>query len=157
MTRTPVIELVSRLLDTTDDGYTYPALARAVYGVDEPSASQLAVVRRAVGRLVAAGQARRGGRDKPDQFHTRRTKQRVELTGGPPGSGFTLPAAETVERRFRNPGGVLVYRAWTPDEQAAITAKLADVRRMRAEADALDADVRRLTGTSSIRAAGAWR
>jgi hypothetical protein len=79
--------------------FTYRELAQLAYGVDEPSPAQLASVRRAVGRLVAAGHAERIGRTDTEEVHVRRNKH-----------GRAWYA--------RNPGSVRVRRVRTDAEQA---------------------------------------
>jgi hypothetical protein len=79
--------------------FTYRELAQLAYGVGEPSPAQLASVRRAVGRLVAAGRAERVGRSIGDEVHVRRDKH-----------GRSWFA--------RNPGGVEVRSVRTEAEQA---------------------------------------
>jgi hypothetical protein len=79
--------------------FTYAELAQLAYGVDEPSPAQLASVRRAVGRLVAAVRAERIGRTDAEEVHVRRDKH-----------GRAWYA--------RNPGSVRVRRVRTEAEQA---------------------------------------
>src|SRR5665213_1363714 len=79
--------------------FTYRELAQLAYSVDEPSPAQLASVRRAVGRLVAAGRAERIGRTDTDEVHVRRDKH-----------GRAWYA--------RNPGSIAVRRVRTEPEQA---------------------------------------
>ena len=79
--------------------FTYAELAQLAYSADEPSPAQLASVRRAVGRLVAAGHAERIGRTDAEEVHVRRNKH-----------GRAWYA--------RNPGSVRVRRVRTDAEQA---------------------------------------
>ena len=79
--------------------FTYRELAQLAYGVDEPSPAQLASVRRAVGRLVAAVRAERIGRTDAEEVHVRRDKH-----------GRAWYA--------RNSGSVRVRRVRTEAEQA---------------------------------------
>ena len=104
--------------------FTYRELAQLAYGVGEPSPAQLASVRRAVGRLVAAGRAERIGRTDTDQVHVRRNKH-----------GRSWFA--------RNPGSVHVRRVRTDAEQAEWDAG-ADERMARRAA--FNRTVRALSG-----------
>ena len=54
--------MVAYLDEISPQGATYVELAREAYDVDDPTATQLSAVRRAVVNLVAAGDAERRGR-----------------------------------------------------------------------------------------------
>jgi hypothetical protein len=81
--------------------YSYGDLAREVYGVADPSPSQLSAVRRVVARLVADGHAERSGRGSHGSGSGTHVRHRH---GGVP-------------YVYANPAGVEVRRTLTDDER----------------------------------------
>ena len=97
--RDPCQERVLRLLEASGPRllYTYRQLARHAYGLAadaEPSAAQLAAVRRCVVRLVADGRAERYGRRAHGEGE-------VGIGAATPGGAVPNPAGE----RLRRPRG----------------------------------------------------
>ncbi len=122
MKRTPVLTTIARLLDDAPPdragwprGYSHRAMARVVYGTGEPTAAQLAAVRRAVLRLVDGGRAVRSeSRDRPAWEEAREAKEGAirhhRRVGG-------------YRHECRNPVGLIFWRTLTAADHELIEAR----------------------------------
>jgi hypothetical protein len=78
--------------------HTYVELARDIYGIAEPSATQLSAVRRSVGRLVASGLVERGGRADGWPPPWERPKHTRRYASGQVNHWCTNPVGNVVRR-----------------------------------------------------------